>query len=110
MGGTRTMRQAGDRYLPKESAETTLAYNSRLARSTLFGALRKTDLYEDDAHVLFCLQAARNALIDAKLDRIIHFTSERLIGFVPTVIPKTRWIDPPVRVDGKVKRLSEWNR
>ncbi len=72
------------------------------------GALRKTDLYEDDAHVLHCLERAGSSLIDAKLDRITHFTPDRLVGFVPTVIPKTRWIDPPVRIEGKVKRLSEW--
>jgi len=71
------------------------------------GVLRRTDLYEDDAHVLERLHAARSPLVDAKLDHIVHFTPERMVGFVPQVVPKTRWIDPPVKTNAGVKRLSE---
>jgi hypothetical protein len=42
MGGTRAMRQAGTKYLPKFSAETQVNYDARLGRSTLFNAFKKT--------------------------------------------------------------------
>jgi len=41
-GGTRSMRAAGSKYLPKMQAETTDAYNLRLNQSTLFNAFSKT--------------------------------------------------------------------
>lgn len=42
MGGTKAMRKAGVTYLPMEAAESPAAYKSRLDRSTLFNAFRKT--------------------------------------------------------------------
>lgn len=42
MGGTRSMREAGKDYLPKETAESEEAYKVRLNRTVLFNALRKT--------------------------------------------------------------------
>lgn len=42
MGGSRAMRQAGKRWLPKFPAETEEAYRDRLAASWLFNGLRKT--------------------------------------------------------------------
>lgn len=42
MGGTKAMRKAGTMYLPMEAAESPAAYKSRLDRSTLFNAFRKT--------------------------------------------------------------------
>jgi HD superfamily phosphohydrolase len=74
------------------------------------GAIEKADLYEDDAHVLERLRSAGSTLIDAKLDHITRFTPERMIGFVPRVLPKARWIDPPVRSGSRVRRLSELAR
>ena len=71
------------------------------------GVLANPDLFEDDAHVLERLRAARSPLIAEKLDRVRHFRPERTVGFVPTVVPKTRWIDPPVKLNGSVRRLSE---
>lgn len=41
LGGTPTMRAAGEQYLPKEPAETAEAYQSRLSRTTLFNGLKK---------------------------------------------------------------------
>lgn len=38
MGGTHAMRKAGQKYLPKETAETDMAYEARLKRSTLYNA------------------------------------------------------------------------
>ncbi|MFO0951814.1 MAG: HD domain-containing protein [Isosphaeraceae bacterium] len=72
------------------------------------GALTQADLYEDDGHVLARLRAASSPLIEAKLDHIRDFRPERLEGFVPRVIPKARWLDPPVRTGpGQFRRLSE---
>ncbi|RUM41431.1 MAG: hypothetical protein DSY80_08795 [Desulfocapsa sp.] len=39
MGGTRTMREAGVKYLHKQEAETNLAWKMRLERTTLFNVL-----------------------------------------------------------------------
>lgn len=41
-GGTNAMRGAGKTYLPKESAESEEAYDSRLKRTVLFNAFAKT--------------------------------------------------------------------
>ena len=71
------------------------------------GALGTPDLREDDDHVLARLHAARSPLIAEKLDRIEHFRPERIVGFVPRVVPKTRWLDPPVKVGSTFRPLSE---
>lgn len=42
LGGTRAMRMAGERWLPKEEAESDKAYRVRINRSFLYGALRDT--------------------------------------------------------------------
>jgi hypothetical protein len=42
MGGTRAMRDAGIKYLPKEPGESREAYDIRLSRSTLFNAFKRT--------------------------------------------------------------------
>lgn len=41
-GGTRAMRAAGERWLPKEPAESSQAYSSRVNRSFLFNAFSNT--------------------------------------------------------------------
>jgi HD superfamily phosphohydrolase len=71
------------------------------------GALTKADLFEDDAHVLDRLRASGSPLVAEKLRHVTEFRPERVNGFVPRVIPKTRWIDPPVKVGPAVQRLSE---
>jgi HD superfamily phosphohydrolase len=71
------------------------------------GALRKSDLYGDDAHVLELLRAAQSSLIDEKLAHIAHFVPDRIAGYIPRVIPKNRWLDPPVKVGAGSRRLSE---
>lgn len=42
VAGTDAMRKAGETYLPKEPMESVEAYNTRKARSFLFGATQKT--------------------------------------------------------------------
>lgn len=71
------------------------------------GALRRDDLLGDDEHVLACLRSARSPVIQATLERITHLRDDEVAGFIPRVIPKTRWLDPPIARGGEVRRLSE---
>ncbi len=93
-------------------ASTTEAYiynefADALREGFRLGALRKEDLFSDDAHVLALLRSARSPLIEEKLEHIFQFRPDRLEGFVPRVIPKTRWLDPPVVRDGRPRPFSE---
>ncbi len=71
------------------------------------GALAREDLYGDDAHVLSCLHSARSPEIEKILDHIAHYKPERLVGFNPRVIPKNRWLDPPIARGGSSIPLSK---
>ena len=42
LGGTRAMRDAGQKWLPMEPAESTTSYDIRLGRAVLYNALRDT--------------------------------------------------------------------
>ena len=92
------------------SATESYIYNEfadALREAFRLGVLQTSDLYEDDIHVLALLRSSRSALIDEKLDHVNRFRPERVEGFVPRVIPKTRWLDPPVKVGRSFVRLSE---
>ncbi|SIO13078.1 hypothetical protein SAMN05444166_2615 [Singulisphaera sp. GP187] len=78
-----------------------------LREALRIGLLRKDDLLRDDASVMAILEASANPLIAEKLDRIVCFRPERLEGYTPRVIPKTRWLDPPVQVGASYRKLSE---
>ncbi len=71
------------------------------------GALREGDLLQDDAHVLSRLRASGRPRIVEALHHIEHYHPEYLRGFVPKVIPKTRWLDPPIARLGRAIPLSE---
>ena len=60
------------------------------------GVLDKDALLEDDASVLIKLQTCDDPLVLRKLNQVVHFAQEAVVGFQPRVRPKTRWIDPPV--------------
>jgi HD superfamily phosphohydrolase len=72
------------------------------------GIIVERDLLTDDDQVLEKLQAVASPLIVEKLDHILRFRPERVRDYIPRIIPKTRWLDPPVLVGSEVKRLSEW--
>ena len=78
-----------------------------LREAFTLGSLTKADLLADDAHILSCLHSARSPLIEGKLDRIGQFGPGLLEGFKARVVPKTRWIDPPVVHGDGYLRLSE---
>jgi hypothetical protein len=72
------------------------------------GLIRDADLLDlDDDAVLDRLASSQSPLIAAKLDRIVRFRPESLVGFVPRVLPKHRRIDPPVRDGDRWTTLSE---
>jgi HD superfamily phosphohydrolase len=71
------------------------------------GVLHEDDLLSDDAHVLARLQRSASPLIAEKLEHILKFDPKRVAAYMPRVIPKTRWLDPPVLVGTEVRRLSE---
>jgi HD superfamily phosphohydrolase len=71
------------------------------------GVLRKADLLGDDAQVLAKLKASRGGRISVKLQNVLRFRPQAVEGFAPRVVPKTRWIDPPVVDGATVRKLSE---
>ena len=71
------------------------------------GILHPDDLMTEDDLVLAKLDAADIPVIHRKLDAIRHFRPESLRGYTPRVVPKERWLDPPVLVDHGVRPLSE---
>jgi hypothetical protein len=71
------------------------------------GVLRKADLLGDDALVLGKLKAARGGRIIEKLQNILRFRPDAVRGFTPRVIPKNRWIDPPILSGTTIRKLSE---
>lgn len=94
------------------SATESYIYNEfadALREGFRLGALQRSDLLNDDAHVLACLQGARSPLIDQKLHRIFHFDPRCLAGYEGRVSPKVRWIDPPVQTEDGIVPLSQIN-
>lgn len=78
-----------------------------LREALRIGALRETDLLRDDAHVLSRLRSSGSPRIAGAMENITRFRPERIAGFVPKVVPKVRWLDPPVVAHGRAVRLSE---
>lgn len=78
-----------------------------LREAFTIGILREADLLQDDEHVLSRLKSSRNPRIVEAMENIMQFHAGRLAGFQGKVAPKTRWLDPPVVVDGRAVRLSE---
>jgi hypothetical protein len=74
------------------------------------GVLRRKDLLGDDAHVLSLLRSAASPLIDKKLRHIFQFDPAGLNGYIARVVPKARWIDPPVQLGSTFRRLSEMGK
>lgn len=71
------------------------------------GVIDEHDLLTEDLKVLAKLDAAAIPRIDRQLDKIRRFDPRRIEGYVPRVIPKERWLDPPVRVGTTFWRMSE---
>ena len=97
-------RQAAERFALMNTdwwASPTEAYIYNVFADTLraafdSGVLDQHALFEDDAMVLRKLEQCAEPTVLAQLRRVIHFEPSSIVGFVPRVRPKTRWIDPPV--------------
>jgi len=70
------------------------------------GVLQFDDLMADDAFVLARLDASGSPVIAEKLESVRHPRPDRVRDYSPRIIPKERWLDPPVQVNGTSKRLS----
>ena len=70
------------------------------------GVLHFDDLMTDDAFVLARLDAADNCLIAEKLANVRLPRPELVHVYSPRIIPKERWLDPLVQLNGTTKRLS----
>jgi hypothetical protein len=70
------------------------------------GALELDDLLTEDELVLAKLDAAGSPLIERKLNAIRDFRPDAAQGYSPRIVPKERWLDPPVQFAGSVQPLS----
>jgi uncharacterized protein len=70
------------------------------------GVIRQDDLMTEDDLVLAKLYAADIPSINRKLESIRHFRPESVEGYTPRVVPKSRWLDPPVLIGESVHPLS----
>jgi HD superfamily phosphohydrolase len=73
------------------------------------GVLKEDDLLTEDAKVLAKLDAAASPLISKKLAAIRDFRGPLVEGYAPRVIPKERWLDPPVKHGSTLRRMSEFS-
>jgi hypothetical protein len=71
------------------------------------GLIGEDDLLTEDDAVLAKLDTAGSQLISQKLATIRHFDPALVEGYAPRVIPKERWLDPPVQIDGAIRRMSD---
>jgi uncharacterized protein len=59
-----------------------------------------------DVLVLDKLEATGNRKIAKKLELIRHLDVESIRRYVPRIVPKERWLDPPVLIKGEVQPIS----
>lgn len=74
------------------------------------GVIHHDDLLTSDDEVIARIESSNVAGLKDALHRIRQFCPSDLSGFTPRVIPKHRWIDPPVWRHGRVQPLSAWNK
>jgi HD superfamily phosphohydrolase len=70
------------------------------------GAIERDDLLTQDVLVLDKLEATGNRKIAKKLELIRHLDVESIRRYVPRIVPKERWLDPPVLIKGEVQPIS----
>ena len=64
-------------------------------------------MLRDNADVLRKLRASNSPTILDRLQRISRFCEQLVQCYVPRVIPKQRWLDPPVQIGETLARFSE---
>jgi HD superfamily phosphohydrolase len=70
------------------------------------GAIERDDLLTEDMLVLEKLEAAGSRRIAKKLQLIRQLDPELALDYVPRIVPKERWLDPPVLIKSAVQQLS----
>ena len=70
------------------------------------GAIERDDLLTEDMLVLEKLEGAGSRRIAKKLQLIRQLDPELALDYVPRIVPKERWLDPPVLIKGAVQQLS----
>jgi len=81
-------------------------FGDALLEGLRLGVLSRDDLMTEDDLVLAKLDASGSRKIARKLDRIRNLRPDSALGYVPRIVPKERWLDPPVQMNGSVQRLS----
>jgi hypothetical protein len=74
------------------------------------GILINDDLLTEDDLVLAKLDAARSPLIAQKLENIRRCSPTSIEGYSARIVPKQRWLDPSVLVNGRAQPLSTLSR
>ena len=77
-----------------------------LREAMRLGVVSLDDLMTTDELVMARLEASESLLIAQKLENIRQPRPDRIRSYSPKVIPKERWLDPPVAIDGKIELLS----
>jgi HD superfamily phosphohydrolase len=77
-----------------------------LREAMQIGVLQLDDLMTEDVAVLKRLDSSGSPLIAQKLERIRNIPPDCTHGYSPRIVPKERWLDPPVQTNGTVRRLS----
>jgi HD superfamily phosphohydrolase len=77
-----------------------------LREAMKLGILQLDDLMSDDAHVLAKLKSSGSPFILEKLEHVRRPPPDWSRGYSPRIVPKERWLDPPVQTNGTVQRLS----
>jgi HD superfamily phosphohydrolase len=86
-----------------------LIYNefaAALKEGLRLGVLDRDDLMTEDDLVLAKLDASGSRKIAQKLDAIRNLQPDMASAYVPRIVPKERWLDPPVQTNGTVQQLS----
>jgi len=73
------------------------------------GVISEADLLTSDDEVIRQIESRGGPGLNQSLEQIRRFCPSDLSGFVPKVVPKHRWIDPPVWHQGRLQPCSEWN-
>jgi hypothetical protein len=92
------------------SATEALIYNEfadALREGLRLGVLVHDDLMTEDQLVLSKLEESGSRKIARKLATIRNIDAAAAAEYVPRIIPKERWLDPPVLTAHGVQRLSE---
>jgi HD superfamily phosphohydrolase len=89
-----------DYYASRAEAFIYNEFGDALREGLRLGVLDDDVLLTDDATVLDRLRTSGSSLILEKLARLEQFGDADLDDFEPRIVPKQRWLDPPVLVDG----------